>query len=272
MKTIKFFLIAVLVYQFYTIKLFPQELTSGYYVVPSQSMDEQTKEFLGNKLKTALTATGLKATDDFFPMFTVIKYDEIETIEMSGIRKTYKTTGEVSVFILFENSNEILSSISFHIEGIGNTIKIAQANAIKNISIPTEKMELLIEKAKNNYSDAIKIFSKGKLADANKFYMNGDYGSAIESASYVPKESQYYKEAASLISKINNQREKRRQELIVQKEYEQERKNYEKQKEYEFELEKLRLEEEISLKKDKRKNRSVIEEGFEKLWSAVWGK
>jgi hypothetical protein len=269
MKSLKLIIALILIsYSGY----FAQSISSGYYVVPSGDMNEDSKSYLENKLKNTLMSAGVTAVEGNFPIVTAIYYHEIETIEIPGARTTYKNIGEVSIFILFENTKQELSSTAIHVEGVGNTKTIAINNCIQNINIPEDQLESLISKAKANYKPALENYSSGKLKDAKSCYSLGNYDSAIDIANDIPMESKCYKEGQKLIQKIHSIRAARIKELQDKLAADKEEKNYQRQQEMKFELEKIRLEQNNIVRQDKVNNRSKVEEGFSKLWNSILGK
>lgn len=269
MKSLKI-LLAVIIISYSGIVA--QSISSGYYVVPSRDMNEDSKAYLENKLKNTLMNAGVNTVEGDFPIVTAIYYNEIETIELPGIRKTFKNIGEVSIFILFENTKKELSSTAVHVEGVGTSKTIAINNCIQNIKIPEEQLASLISKAKENYKPALESYSFDKLKDAKSYYSTGNYNDAIELANEIPKESKYYKEGQKLVKIINDNRAARIKELEEKLAAYRDQENYQRQQEMKFELEKIKLEQNNIARIDKLSNRSKVEEGFSKLWNSIFGK
>jgi hypothetical protein len=269
MKKILIVLIMIVVFSPY---ILAQAMSSGYFVVPNDKMNEDVRQQLGNKIKVALTNAGVAATDGFSPMFTVVKYDETETIELSGMKKMYKTSGEVSIMMLFENTKTTLAASSFSVEGVGVSKTVAQAAAIKNINIPESEIKNMVEKASKNYPKIKEDYSKRKLAEAKKLQAQGDAGGAIEAASSIPADSKLSKEAQSFIEKLNQKREK--DEAAAEKR----RDEREKQ---DFELQKKQMEEDSKINQENLKQqhetvrafieaRSRVEERYYRAWQAYY--
>ena len=255
------------------------QMTSGYYVVSSSSMSHDIMEQLTNKIKLLLIKAGFSVTDGYFPMVTVLSYDESEVIEMTGIRKSYKAIGTVNLHILFDNTSSLLSATSVSVEGVGTSKSIAQANAIKKIEIPQSEMEELLSRAKINYQTAIDDYSSKRITEAKGLLAQGNNSNAIDLISDVPSESKFYKEAKAMIDKAVKQKELERLALIElekkrleQKENDRQEKSYQmdKEREHEREIEKMRQTGET--KREEIRNRSTVEKLFSKAWNLVSGK
>lgn len=187
-----------------------QVFDSGYFVVPNDAITESVQEQLGNKIKVALSKVGISATDGYFPMVTVVKYDELETIEITGMRKMYKTTGTVTIIITFTNTNTSLAATDYNVEGIGVSKESAQKAAIGNISIPLDKLKEMSEKAKVNYTNSMDAYAQNRLSNARKMKASKDYWSALEIVSEIPKDSKLFPEANKLFLNLKSLSKKKR--------------------------------------------------------------
>jgi hypothetical protein len=254
-----------------TLEVLPQEFTSGYFVTPKNYMDEETRNQLGNKIKETLAGLNVKNTDDYFPVVTVVDYQEIETIQMPGIRKTYKTTGAVNLSIMFEHNNSILSAKSFNVEGTGNTIVIAQRNSIKNIKLPADQLKGLIGKASSSYSDAIEEYGKTKVKEAEDYFSKGKFYYAIEVATEVPKDSKSYKKAQNLIAQSNHKIKEIKDEMARLAEQKRAEKILTDAAERRLKIETELAQQDAEIKKMRINKRTKVEEGFSKLWSSIFG-
>ena len=266
------------------------QMTSGYYVVPSSKMSEDIRTQLSNKLKVTLSKAGLSVTDNYFPMITVINYDENDVIEVPGIRKSYKALGTVSVYIIFDNSSSLLSATSFEVEGVGNSIDIAQSNAIKRITRPQNELESLLNKAKENYLKSLDDYSNKKLLEARAYFANNNYEEAIYILNEIPVECSSHKQAQELLDKITRQKEKERldrieterrkseqlikdqQERIIQRDKDRQENAYQMEKEREHEREMERIKQGNETKREEIRNRSSVEKTISKLWTSIFGK
>lgn len=247
-----------------------QELTSGYFVVPNPALDEAVQEQLGNKIKASLSKAGVIATDSYFPMVTIVKYDEIETIEISGIRKMYKTKGVVTIIVTFTNTNTALATEEFDVEGVGVSKKVSQATAVKNINIPPDVIKRMMEKAKVAYQSSMNQYTSAKLTSAKKLKASKDYFAALEELSDIPKESKDYTEAQKLIAEI---------EKLIDKEEKEAQKRAEQQAAREHELKKLQLqnEKELAIERQKTERTSIeararVVERYLRVWQAYYNR
>ncbi|GDX64706.1 hypothetical protein LBMAG35_15440 [Chlorobiota bacterium] len=245
-----------------------QVFDSGYFVVPNDAITESVQEQLGNKIKVALSKVGISATDGYFPMVTVVKYDELETIEITGMRKMYKTTGTVTIIITFTNTNTSLAATDYNVEGIGVSKESAQKAAIGNISIPLDKLKEMSEKAKVNYTNSMDAYAQNRLSNARKMKASKDYWSALEIVSEIPKDSKLFPEANKLFSEL---------EKLVEKEAQKEEKlqALREQREYELAKDQLKYENEKEVEKQKTKrleveSRARVNEKYYEMWTAYY--
>lgn len=231
--------------------IFAQAISSGYFVVPNQAMDNSVQEQLGNKIKAALSRAGVNATDGYFPMVTIVKYDETETIEIAGMRKMYKAMGVVSIIITFTNTNASLASEQFDVEGVGATQKVAQATAVKNINIPQKTVVDMMARAKIGYEKALNDYSKGRLTEAKKIKATKDYYYALEIASEVPPDSKDYKEAQKLVAELDK---------LIDKDQREAQKRQDEQDKRDFELRKKQIDANTEIAKEREKtNQTAIQ-------------
>lgn len=154
MRVLKLFLVIFI----FTIAINAQDMISGYYVADSPSLTEESRQLLENKIAEALSEAGVTSTDQYYPVVTVVKYDEIETIENTGIRTIYKTVGKVSLLLMLEKTKKLISAKSFKVEGSGTSKEVAQNNAIENIEVSS--------------ADLKELFSKNKAAIKNEMSKN----------------------------------------------------------------------------------------------------
>lgn len=255
--------------------VFAQAVSSGYFVVPNPAMDQTVQEQLGNKIKAALSKAGVNATDGYFPMVTIVKYDETETIEISGMRKMYKAMGVVTIIMTFANTSTALATEQFDVNGVGVSQKVAQATAVKNINIPQKTVTDMMEKAKIGYDKALKDYSIGRLTAAKKLKASKDYESALETASEVPADSKDYKEAQKLVAEIEKLIDKDTKEQQLRKDKEDER-NFELQKkqaelnrDVAIEREKTR-QENIKANQNIQQSRLQVVERYYRAWQAYY--
>lgn len=127
---------------------FSQEMQSGYFVAQSPALTEESRLLLENKIAVSLSEAGVTSTDQYYPVVTCVKYDEVETIENTGIRTVYKTVGNVTILIMLEKSSKLLSAKAFKVEGSGTTKEIAQNNAINGVEISSDDLKELFAKNK----------------------------------------------------------------------------------------------------------------------------
>jgi hypothetical protein len=255
------------------------QMTSGYYVVSSGAMSQDIMDQLSNKIKLLLTKAGMNVTEGYFPMVTVLSYDENEVVELGGIRKSYKAIGTVNLHILFDNNSTLLSATSISIEGVGTSKSIAQANSIKKIEIPQNEMDELLDRAKGNYQKVLDDFSSKRIAQAKGLMAKGNYNDAIELMYDIPKESKHYKEAKGLIDKAVKQNENERlakielvKKKLEQKDIDRQENAYQMDKEREHERELETIKQENETKREEIRNRSTVEKLFSNAWNMVAGK
>jgi hypothetical protein len=245
-----------------------QEFGSGYFVVPNNAITESVQEQLGNKIKVAMSKAGLAATDGYFPMVTVVKYDELETIEIPGMRKMYKTSGTVTLLMTFTNTNTSLAATDFSVEGIGVSKETSQKTAISNIVIPIDKLKDMAEKARKNYGAAMESFASNRLSTAKKLKASKDYWSALEAVSEIPKGSKPYAEANKMYAEL---------EKLVEKESVKEEKLQAIREQREFELTKdqMKYDNEQAVEKQKTKrteieSRARVNERYYEMWTSYY--
>jgi hypothetical protein len=247
---------------------FAQSITSGYFVVPNDALDASVQEQLGNKIKSVLSKANVIATDSYFPMVTIVKYDEIETIELQGLRKMYKTKGVVTIIVTFANTNAALATEELDVEGVGVSKKVSQATAVKNINFPVETLQKMMEKAKVGYDKSMAQFTAGKLASAKKFKAAKDYNKALEELKDIPKESKDFAEANKIINEI--------EKLIDQDaKAEQIRQDKEKERQYELQKQQMQNEKELAIEQQKTNRteidaRARVEERYYRAWQAYY--
>lgn len=184
------------------------QMTSGYFVVPSDYLEPEQRSYLENKIKTAISSAGFMVTDDYFPMVTAIQYNHIETIVVEGIRRSYKTDGEVTIVVLFDETNTVLASKTIPVSGLGTSTAIAQANAIRKISIPAATLKEFYAIAEKNYQSAINAFSEKQLRIGRELYGQGSWSESISALSAIPQGTKSYSEARKLIERAGTQRQK----------------------------------------------------------------
>lgn len=199
------------------------QMTSGYYVVPSEYLDPEQRSYLENRIKTTISNAGLMVTDDYFPMVTAIQYNHIETIVVEGIRRSYKTDGEVTVVVLFDETNTVLASRSFPVSGIGTSTAIAQANAIRKISIPIQVLKEFYASAASNYESAVNAFSEKQYRRGKELQGMGELSDAIAVLSTIPESTKQYASAQKLIDQASRQRQQREEAETQRAERERER-------------------------------------------------
>jgi hypothetical protein len=245
-----------------------QDFGSGYFVVPNNAINESVQEQLGNKIKVAMSKAGMAATDGYFPMVTVVKYDELETIEIPGMRKMYKTSGTVTLLMTFTNTNTSLAATDFSVEGIGVSKETAQKTAINNIVIPVDKLKDMAEKAKKNYASSMESYASNRLQTAKKLKASKDYWSALEAVSEIPKGSKPYAEANKLFVEL---------EKLVEKESVKEEKLQAIREQREFELTKDQMkydnEQAVERQKTKRteiESRARVNERYYEMWTSYY--
>ncbi|GEM_PF-1198927 len=234
---------------FFSVACFAQDMSSGYFVAPNPAISEAVREQLGNKLKVALSKAGIMATDGYFPMVTVIKYDEIETIEISGMRKMYKCMGNVTMIITFTNTNSSLAAAEFAVEGVGVSKEIAQKQAINNIKIPSAELKDMVSKAKTNYTEALESFCSGKIIEAKKLRAKRDFNGALKEASQIPAGTKSSQEASKLIAEIQKE---------MDKQYADEKKAQAEREKRAYELEKEKMKISAELEKEKQKTEREV--------------
>lgn len=262
------YLALIIIISFISIRSSAQNMSSGYFVVPNPVMDNSVQEQLGNKIKVAISKAGVMATDGYFPMVTVVKYDETETIEIEGMRKMYKTMGNVTILITFTNTNASLAATDFAVEGVGISRKISQANAVKNIKIPEDELKTMMNTAKVNYDKALKDYTAGRLAEAKKYKANHQYSEALEVASEIRPESEYYKEAQKLVAEINKIQDKEAADA-------QKRADKESEREYELRKEQLKNQNEQIKQNAETERQSInararVVERYYRAWQAYY--
>jgi hypothetical protein len=245
-----------------------QDFGSGYFVVPNNAINESVQEQLGNKIKVAMSKAGMAATDGYFPMVTVVKYDELETIEVPGMRTMYKTSGTVTLLMTFTNTNTSLAATDFQVQGIGVSKETAQKTAINNIVIPVDKLKDMAEKAKKNYGASMESFAANRLATAKKLKASKDYWSALEAVSEIPKDSKPYAEANKMYAEL---------EKLVEKESVKEEKLQAIREQREFELTKdqMKYDNEQAVEKQKTKrteveSRARVNERYYEMWTSYY--
>lgn len=266
MKKILKFSLMLIVFSISIMKA--QEFGSGYFVVPNDAITSSVQEQLGNKIKVAMSKAGMAATDGYFPMVTVVKYDELETIEIPGMRKMYKTSGTVTLLMTFTNTNTSLAATDFSVEGIGVSKETAQKTAINNIVIPVDKLKDMAEKAKKNYSASMESFAANRLATAKKLKASKDYWGALEAVSEIPKNSKPYAESNKLYAEL---------EKLVEKESVKEEKLQAIREQREFELTKdqMKYDNEQSTERQKSyrtevESRARVNERYYEMWSSYY--
>lgn len=198
------------------------QMISGYYVVPSEHMALEQRSYLENKMKTAISSAGLMVTDDYFPMVTAIQYNHLETIVQEGIRRTYKCDGEVTLVVLFDETQTVLGARTFSVSGIGTSQATAQANAVRKISVSPIVLKELYSTAEKNYLAAVNAFAEKRYREGKRSYGQGDYSASIEILSQIPSSTEVYAQAQKLIEAAAKERsaEQKRAEDRVEREKE----------------------------------------------------
>jgi len=247
---------------------YAQSMNSGYFVVPNPALDESVQDQLGNKIKTALSKADVIATDAYFPMVTIVKYDEIETIEIEGMRKMFKTIGTVSIIVTFTNTNTALAAEEFDVQGVGANKTISQATAVKNIKISSATIKKMMEKAKSGYEEALNSFTSGKVTNAKKLKAQRYYIDALDELSEIPSDSKNYIEASKMIKEI---------EKLLEKEAKEQQKVEElrAQREFELQQQQLKNQKEIAIEYQKTKQTAInararVVERYYRAWQAYY--
>jgi hypothetical protein len=248
--------------------LLAQDYVSGYLVVPTEALGESEQSMLGNKIKVALSKAGIVATDGYFPMVTMVEYDEVETIKIQGIRTMFKTYGTVTVLITFANTGAALASEEFNVEGVGTTEALSKKSAISNIAIDGGKLKAMTKSALVNYKSLLDTYCDRRISEAKKLRAQGDLESAIEAASEVPNNSVHYASATTLLADLNRQVEQRRTKEEKQREKEESRA-------HQLELEKIKAQSAVAIEKEKSErqaaaDRSRTTQRYYEMWRAYF--
>ena len=245
-----------------------QDFGSGYFVVPNDAITSSAQEQLGNKVKVALSRAGLAATDGFFPMVTVVKYDELETIEIPGMRTMYKTSGTVTLLMTFSNTNTALSATEFSVDGIGVSKEVSQKTAINNIQMPADKLKDMAEKAKKNYASSMESYASNRLAEAKKMKASKDYYSALSALSEIPKGTKPYLDAQKMYPEL---------EKLVQIESDTEAKAQaiREDREHDLAKDKMKYDSEKQIEQQKTlrtsiESRARVDERYYQMWNSYY--
>ena len=193
-----------------------QTFSSGYFIADNEHFTEANKSFLGDKVKTILSQSGLRVSEGFFPIVTILKYNHSETIPVQGIRTIYKTMGSVNLIVAYTINGALFSSIETSIEGTATNKEIAFNNAIKNVSFTQKQLKEIVDKIKANYTKCVEEYASDRLKTAKAFKAKGNYLEAVDAAGEVPNDSKLRKSADELIDDAEakmDEKEKREYEL-----------------------------------------------------------
>ncbi len=185
------------------------QIQSGYFVAPSDKMSAESQQYLENKIRTAMSKAGAIAADGYFPMVTVLKYDEIEVLEISGMRTMYKSIGEVNLQVVMDavgnGKPTLLGSTSFSLEGIGTSRQNAQMTAVRNIQIPEEALKSLYQRVAASYKQAAEIHCNGLLQEAKKLLVQKNYQEAMDAAMQITPSCANHKQSQQLVAQIGEE-------------------------------------------------------------------
>jgi len=208
-------------------------ITSGYFIPENKSIDGDVSSLLANKIKTALSKNGINVVESYYPLVTVVKYDEISVNEISGMKKMYQTTGNVTVTMYFMASSitskkedmEItgLGSMDFEITGVGDSKTKSEKASIRKISFDSKEFKDFTDKVKKLYEQSQDEFNKKCIAEAKKFIAKQDVENAINYLGFVSDKAKpnERKEADKLLTEVII--ESKRQEAIAERHNEEDR-------------------------------------------------
>jgi len=190
------------------------QIQSGYFVAPSDKLSAESRQYLDNKIRVAMNNVGAITSDGYFPIVTVLKYSEIEVLEISGMRTMYKSIGEVSLQVIMDAINEkkpsLLGVISFKLEGAGTSKQNAMMTAIRNINIPETDLKSLYQRVEVSYKQAAEVNCNLLLQEAKQRFSQKQYQESIDAAMEIAPTCSTYKAAQQLVAQITEEYSERR--------------------------------------------------------------
>lgn len=216
-KRIHFFAMCTLVFFCgiaWYVPIIHAQIQSGYFVAPSASLSSESQQYLENKIRIAMSSAGAIPNDGYFPMVTILKYDEIEVIEISGMRTMFKSIGEVTMQVVMDAGSNgkatLLGSTSFALEGVGTSKQQAQMTAIRNIEIPEAALKTLYQRVSANYRQASEIHCSTLLQEAKKLLAQQNYQESLDAVMQITPTCANYKQAQQLAAQIGEEYSERR--------------------------------------------------------------
>lgn len=208
-------------------------ITSGYFIPENNAIDSEVSSLMANKIKTALSKNGINVVESYYPLVTVVKYDEISVSEISGMKKMYQSTGNVTITMYFMASSiaaqkadmEItgLGSMDFEIVGVGDSKSKSAKNALRKISFDSKEFKDFTDKVKKLYEESQDEFNKKCISEAKKFMAKQDTENALNYLGFVSEKAKpaERKEADKLIAQVIE--ENKRQQAKAERHEEEDR-------------------------------------------------
>lgn len=161
------------------------DISSGYFVYPNANLNEEISSQLGNKIKVALSKNGINSVEIFYPLVTVVKYDETDVQELDGMRKMVKVSGNITISVFFLASGNSLGSMEIEVTGSSDNKQKAARDAIKKITFENKEFKEFAEKVKKLYASSLDEFNKKCIAEAKKNKAKKEYEKALDFLAFV---------------------------------------------------------------------------------------
>ena len=206
--------LTMVVFLMYSAVSLQAQIQSGYFVAPSDKLSVESRQYLDNKIRVAMNNAGAVTSDGYFPMVTVLKYSEIEVLEISGMRTMYKSIGEVSLQVVMDGVNggkeSLLGAMTFKLEGAGTSKQNAMMTAIRNIAIPDADLKALYQRVNASYKQAAEVNCTLLLQEAKKRFAQKQFQESIDVAMEITPNCSTYKAAQQLVAQITEEYSERR--------------------------------------------------------------
>lgn len=161
------------------------DISSGYFVYPNDNINEEVRTQLGNKIKVALSKNGVNSVEAFYPLVTVVKYDEGEVVEADGASKIVKITGSITISVFFLASGNSLGSMEIEVSGMSENKQKASKDAFRKISFENKEFKEFTEKVKRLYVSSLDEFNKKCIAEAKKYKAKREFEKALDFLVFV---------------------------------------------------------------------------------------
>ncbi len=176
-------------------------------------------DMLNSRLATAITADGIMASVPYCQFFVTAKFNHITENVVPGPPKQFAVRTSLTLFIGDIEGQQIYSSKTFDLRGVGTSLQRALINSVQSINAKNYSFEQFLKSGRdkivayfnNNYSSI--------LAKANKAASMNDYEEALYYACSIPECCTGYTEAYNDIIRIFQSCINNNSELLYSKAY-----------------------------------------------------